>query len=64
MRVAWTIERTPPPNQDTRVEIRHAFTPAWPVPDALVQAVVGEYFVNGVARRTLLHLAGLAERRS
>jgi hypothetical protein len=31
------------------------------VPEPLIQAVVGEYFVNGVARRTLAQLARRAE---
>jgi ribosome-associated toxin RatA of RatAB toxin-antitoxin module len=63
MRVTWTIEPSAIEGE-ARVEIQHAFTPDWPVPDALVHAIVGEYFVNGVARRTLAHLAGLAERTS
>ena len=61
MRVTWSITAD---SLKTRVEIHHSFTPQWPVPDALIQAVVGEYFVNGIARRTLTHLAGLAERAS
>jgi hypothetical protein len=47
-----------------RVEIRHVFEPRWPVPDALLQAIVGDYFVNGVARRTLRRIAELAEAQS
>src|ERR671937_2356736 len=50
MRVAWTI--APRSDSTVRVQIRHVFEPRWPVPDTLVRAVVGEYFVNGVARRT------------
>jgi hypothetical protein len=38
--------------------------PRWPVPDALVRAVVGEYFVNGVARRTSIRIGQLAQRPS
>jgi hypothetical protein len=60
MRVTWTID--PTVAGEIRVEIRHVFTPRWPVPDALIHAIVGEYFVNGVARRTLAHLADLAQR--
>jgi ribosome-associated toxin RatA of RatAB toxin-antitoxin module len=56
MRVTWTIE-------PHIVRIRHIFEPRWPVPDALVEAIVGEYFVNGVARRTLKRIGDLAERR-
>jgi len=62
MRVKWSI--TGESLTTTHVEIEHVFTPRWPVPDTLIAAVVGEYFVNGVARRTLAHLAGLAERAS
>jgi ribosome-associated toxin RatA of RatAB toxin-antitoxin module len=59
MQVAWTID----PSSDTsvRVCIRHVFEPRWPVPAALVRLIVGEYFVNGVARRTLRCIAELAE---
>jgi aromatase len=62
MRVTWTIE----PQADTGVlvSIRHVFQPAWPVPDRLVRQVVGEYFVNGVARRTLRLIGELAETRT
>jgi ribosome-associated toxin RatA of RatAB toxin-antitoxin module len=59
MRVAWTI--APRADSTVRVQIRHVFEPRWPVPDTLVRAVVGEYFVNGVARRTLRHIAELAQ---
>ena len=61
MRVAWTMERTP---AGLLVQIRHVFEPRWPVPDALVQLVVGEYFINGVARRTLRRIGDLAEARA
>jgi Polyketide cyclase / dehydrase and lipid transport len=59
MRVAWTFSRLP--RGATRVRIRHQFRPGWPVPSALVDAIVGDYFVNGVARRTLTVIGGLAE---
>jgi aromatase len=60
MRVAWTIE---PSTHDASVlvRIRHVFEPHWPVPHVLVRLIVGEYFVNGVARRTLRRIAELAE---
>jgi len=61
MRVAWTVERT---RAGLLVQIRHIFEPRWPVPAALVQLIVGEYFINGVARRTLRHIAALAEART
>jgi hypothetical protein len=59
MRVAWTIEPGGSPD-DIVVRIRHVFTPPWPVPDGLVASIVGEYFVNGVARRTLARIGELA----
>ncbi len=59
MRVAWTI--TAQDDGTTMVRIGHEFAPAWPVPDGLIQGIVGEYFVNGVARRTLHGLALIAE---
>ncbi|MBV9171977.1 MAG: SRPBCC family protein [Chloroflexi bacterium] len=54
MTVEWAID--PRPN-GSDVVIRHAFEPRWPAPDWLVHAVVGEYFVNDVAGRTLDYLA-------
>lgn len=62
MRVAWTID--PSMGSNVRVRIRHVFEPRWPVPPALVRLIVGEYFVNGVARRTLACIAELAEAHS
>ncbi len=59
MRVAWTFGE--PVDGAVRVTIRHIFEPAWPVPAGLVRLIVGEYFVNGVARRTLRTIAALAE---
>ena len=63
MCVAWTLVRAP---GDTVVEvtIRHVFWPRWGVPDYLVRQVIGEYFVNGVAQRTLAIIARLAESRT
>jgi ribosome-associated toxin RatA of RatAB toxin-antitoxin module len=63
MHVVWTIDRDPGDPSQALVEISHRFAPAWPVPDALISAVVGEYFVNGVAQRTLAHLGALAQQR-
>lgn len=62
MRVAWTIDASA--GSGVLVGIRHVFEPHWPVPAALVRLVVGEYFVNGVARRTLRCIADLAEARA
>jgi ribosome-associated toxin RatA of RatAB toxin-antitoxin module len=69
MRVVWTIELADaaPIGSGTgalAVQIRHVFEPRWPVPDALVRLIVGEYFVNGVAQRTLRCIGALAEARS
>ncbi len=57
MWVEWRID-------PEAVRIRHVFTPRWPVPERLLEAVVGEYFVNSVARRTLACLAERAGRPS
>ena len=62
MRVTWTI--SPIGDSMALVKIRHVFVPRWPVPDLLVRAVVGEYFVNGVAQRTLGRICDLAQRPS
>ena len=58
MQVEWRID--PLGNGWLEVEIRHVFRPPWPVPDAVVHLVVGEYFVNAVARRTLALLTARA----
>jgi ribosome-associated toxin RatA of RatAB toxin-antitoxin module len=58
MWVEWSITASA---AGSDVQIRHVFRPKWRVPEPLIQAVVGEYFVNGVARRTLAHLAQRAE---
>jgi ribosome-associated toxin RatA of RatAB toxin-antitoxin module len=62
MQVDWTIERDA--DSGVLVQIRHVFNPAWGVPELLVRQIVGEYFVNGVARRTLRILGNLAETRT
>jgi ribosome-associated toxin RatA of RatAB toxin-antitoxin module len=59
MRVAWTFQTLS--GGVVRVDIRHLFEPSWPVPGDLVRMVVGEYFVNGVAARTLRCIGQLAE---
>ena len=64
MRVEWTIRPGSLDASTVIVRIRHVFQPSWPVPDRIVQAVLGEYFVNGVARRTLGRIAELAQRPS
>ena len=62
MWVAWSISPCRTDADMSHVEIRHVFRPAWPVSDRVIRGVVGEYFVNGVARRTLARLAELARR--
>jgi ribosome-associated toxin RatA of RatAB toxin-antitoxin module len=59
MYVAWTFVGLP--DGRVRVRIRHVFEPPWPVPPGLVRLIVGDYFVNGVARRTLRRIAEMAE---
>jgi aromatase len=58
MHVEWRFDVVDARSVD--VTIRHHFAPRWPVPGKLVDLIVGEYFVNGVARRTLRHIAYLA----
>lgn len=62
MDVAWTLT----PNADgVLVEIWHAFRPRWPlVPDALVSLVVGQFFVEHIASRTLRRIKELAENQA
>jgi ribosome-associated toxin RatA of RatAB toxin-antitoxin module len=62
MEVAWTLA----PHEDgVLVEIWHAFHPRWPfVPDALVSLVVGRFFVDNIAMKTLRRIKALAERRA
>jgi ribosome-associated toxin RatA of RatAB toxin-antitoxin module len=64
MDVAWTLRPSEPPGT-TLVQIWHGFEPHWPlVPARLVDLVVGQYFVNGIAARTLAGLRAHAERES
>jgi ribosome-associated toxin RatA of RatAB toxin-antitoxin module len=60
MRVAWTFSPQP---DGTLVRVWHGFSPRWPlVPDWLVQLVIGRFFVDAIARRTLDCLAREASR--
>jgi ribosome-associated toxin RatA of RatAB toxin-antitoxin module len=61
MQVAWTFQPQP---HALQIAIEHDFTPRWPVSDVLVHLIIGEYFVNGVAARTLRRIAELAEART
>src|SRR5919198_506323 len=61
MEVAWTL--TPEPDGLVLVRVWHRFCPAWPlVPDWLVHLVVGRFFVDSIASKTVRRLAELAER--
>jgi ribosome-associated toxin RatA of RatAB toxin-antitoxin module len=61
MDVAWTFTREP--DGVVRVRIWHRFCPHWPlVPDRLVHRVVGQFFVNHIARKTLRRISELAEQ--
>jgi ribosome-associated toxin RatA of RatAB toxin-antitoxin module len=56
MRVAWTFM----PESDGLVLVRvwHWFCPDWPlVPGALVDVIIGRFFVDHIARQTLRWLA-------
>lgn len=60
MRVAWTFS---PQSDGTLVRVWHWFSPHWPlVPDWLVHLVVGRFFVDAIAARTLRCLAREASR--
>ena len=60
MDVAWTL--TPAADGRVLVRIVHRFHPRWPfVSDWLVQRVVGAFFVDAIARKTLRRIADLAE---
>lgn len=63
MTVEWRIEATS--DDSAEVTLSHWFSPRWPVPDRLIGLIVGEYFVNGIARRTLrgLEISLTAGRR-
>lgn len=62
MEVLWRIE---PSAVGTHVTLEHWFEPGWPlVPDALVQTIIGELFVDAIAARTLVRIRELAESRA
>ena len=59
MEVAWTLT---PGDDGVDVAIWHGFTPRWPlVPDALIQLLVGDLFVENIAAKTLRRIKELAE---
>jgi ribosome-associated toxin RatA of RatAB toxin-antitoxin module len=59
MDVTW---RLTPNAQGVEVSIWHGFHPTWPlVPDRLVRGIVGEFFVDNIARKTLRRIKALAE---
>ncbi|GAC1318169.1 MAG: hypothetical protein NVSMB2_12680 [Chloroflexota bacterium] len=59
MDVAWTWSTAA--DGRTAIRIAHDFAPDWALPDGLVHVVLGEFFVNSVARRTLSRLCRVAE---
>lgn len=60
MDVAWTFE---PGADRVRVRIRHDFQPPWPVVGGLVaDYVIGPYFVEAIANRTLGTIKEIVER--
>jgi aromatase len=60
MDVAWTLEPQEP--GAVLVRIWHRFHPRWPlVPNVLIDLVVGRFFVNAIAARTLGRIRALAE---
>lgn len=60
MEVEWRLE--PRPEGGTRVSIRHAFHPRWPlVGGAVARFVIGECFVRNIAGKTLRRIKELAE---
>jgi aromatase len=62
MEVAWTLR---PDGDAVLVEIWHGFRPRWPlVPDALVHLIVGRFFVENIAGKTLRRIKALAEQRA
>jgi ribosome-associated toxin RatA of RatAB toxin-antitoxin module len=61
MHVSWSVKADSAHDGHTDVSIRHVFRPNWPVPDPILSTIAGDYFVNGVARRTLAMIAAIAE---
>ena len=59
MQVEWTLRS----DDDGLVHVRiwHGFWPKWLVPDVLVHLVIGQLFVDHIARLTLAGLAAVAE---
>jgi hypothetical protein len=61
MDVAWTLT---PDRDGVQVAIWHQFAPSWPlVPDALVTYVIGDFFVESIAMKTLQRIKELAEEQ-
>ena len=60
MRVAWTLEPRP---DGTLVSIWHSFQPDWPlVPEIATRLIVGQFFVDNIAGKTLRRIRHLVER--
>lgn len=61
MVVEWTLV---PVGGGSHVRIWHDFRPGWPlVPDKLVELVVGRFFVQNIAGKTLRRIKALAESK-
>jgi ribosome-associated toxin RatA of RatAB toxin-antitoxin module len=59
MDVAWRLDPSP---DGVQVSIWHRFEPRWPlVPDTLVRRVIGEFFVDNIAGKTLRRVREIAE---
>jgi hypothetical protein len=59
MDVTWRLVAN---DQGTLVTLWHGFRPGWPlVPDGLVHAVIGRFFVEHIAGKTLRRIKALAE---
>lgn len=62
MEVTWTLL---PQVDGVNVTIWHGFSPPWPlIPDAAVKVVIGDLFVENIARKTLRRIKELAEAQA
>jgi ribosome-associated toxin RatA of RatAB toxin-antitoxin module len=60
MAVEWQLE--PLGDGQTRVSIRHHFSPRWPlIGGRVARLVIGEFFVRNIAAKTLRRIKALAE---
>jgi ribosome-associated toxin RatA of RatAB toxin-antitoxin module len=62
MDVSWTLT---PTDDGVLVRIWHSFWPSWPLlPDVLIERVIGRFFIDNIASKTLRQIKLLAEQRS